>query len=242
MEEDRRIYGERAGLYDLIYHWLDYSGAAARLAEVLSAEGVPAGGRVLEAACGTGSYVRALAGRYRMTGFDVSEAMLALSREKNPDVPHFRADMANFTVDEPFDALLCLFSSIGYLHGEGALRSGLRCFARALRPGGVLVIEPWIARETFREGHVHLDTYASDDVKIARASHSSLRGELAVVDFHWVVARTGRGVEHFTESHHLWFCPRGTMTAALADAGFSARFRDEGLTPGRGLWVAKHDH
>ena len=53
--EDRSLYGSRADLYDLIYHFKDYAAEAARLRELL--EGVAAGAWITEAACGTGKYL-----------------------------------------------------------------------------------------------------------------------------------------------------------------------------------------
>lgn len=244
MPQAEKLYHERADLYDLIYAKLDYAGYAARLAEILEGEGVPKDARVLETACGTGSYLAALRDRYRMTGLDSSEAMLAVSRRKNPGVLHLLADMTDFQVTEPFDAALCLFSSIGYVRGEKALARAAGCFARALRPGGVLVIEPWISREVFRPGQSWLDTYSDEAIKIARASFSTARetpdGEVAAVDFEWVISRKGQGLDRFAERHELWFCPPGAMERALRDAGLTARFEPDGLIRDRGLWIARH--
>lgn len=250
LSSDEKLYGDRADLYDLIYTKIDYAANADRLAELLAAEGVADGAHVLEAACGTGSYVAALRDRYRMTGLDNAEAMLAISRRKNPGVPHVLADMADFRPEdlpggERFDAVLCLFSSFGYLHGEERVRAALRSFAGVLRPGGVAVVEPWIPRERFVVGHSHLQTCEDDAVKVARASYSTVRatagGEAAVVDFEWVISRTGIGLDRFTERHELWFCPPGVMETAFREAGMAPRFLEDGLLPGRGLWVARRD-
>lgn len=54
----------------------------------------------METACGTGSYLAAVRDRYRMTGLDNAEAMLAVSRKTNPGVPHVLADMAVFTPEQ----------------------------------------------------------------------------------------------------------------------------------------------
>lgn len=235
----RGMYAADAELYDRIYSSLGYTEKAARLVELLTAEGVPHSARVLEAACGTGAYLAPLSSTYRMTGFDLSEAMLAISRRRNPRVAHFRADMTGFDVDDPFDAMLCLFSSIGYVHGEERLARTFAGFARALRPGGILVIEPWLSQADYRVGYTHMDTYQDEELKVARVSFSGIRGDRAVVDFQWAVARTGEGVDAFRERHELWFCSSDVMERCLASAGFAARFEPEGLIPGRGLWIGR---
>jgi daunosaminyl-N,N-dimethyltransferase/N-dimethyltransferase len=231
------LYGDRAELYDLIYAWKDYAAEAERLVGVLGDLGVAPGARVLEAACGTGAFLGPLAGRYRVTGFDRSEAMLAIARRKLPDVPVFVGDLETFEVEEPHDAVLCLFSSIGYLSDDAALRRAALRFARALRPGGAVVIEPWIERDDFVDGMAHLQTYDGEDRKIARASVSSVRGEYAVVAFRWLVVGPGGPIESFDEIHELRFVPHRRIVEIFADAGIRLRSRAEGLLPNRGLLV-----
>jgi SAM-dependent methyltransferase len=233
------MYGDHAELYDLIYHHKDYDAEVARLVELLGEEGVGESSRLLDAACGTGEHLRRLANRFDVTGLDLSEAMLAIARGKVPDAPLLRDDLESFRVDHPFDAVLCLFSSIGYLVGEDRLRAASDSFAKAVRPGGVLIVEPWIAPEQFRPGHAFLDTYSSDDVKIARASYSVVRDDISVIQFRWIVTRAGRGIESFEESHETWLCSRDRMAAIFEDAGFETRFEPDGLMRERGLFVGR---
>jgi SAM-dependent methyltransferase len=233
------MYGERADLYDRIYHWKDYDAEVARIVEILAGEGVGPGARVLDTACGTGEHLRRLSGSFDVTGLDLSDEMIAIARRKAPGVPFLRADLADFLLDPPCDAVLCLFSSIGYLLGEERLRAAAASLAQATRPGGVLVVEPWISPETFRPGHVHLHTYDTDDLKIARAAHSVVRGDRSIVEFHWLVARTGEGVEHFVEEHECWLCPRERMGEILDAAGFEIRFEEDGLMKDRGLFLGR---
>jgi len=232
---DHGMYGERAGLYDLIYHHRDYAADAERLHDILLDEGVADGGRLLEAACGTGRYLAEFARWYRVAGLDASPEMLAIARERQPDADLIEADMAEFRADGPFDAVACLFSSIGYLRAEERLAGAARSFAAALRPGGVLLVQPWVFPEDWREGEPHLETYDSEDVKLCRASVARSEGSDAVLDFHWLVVRRDAGVEHFTETHRLRFWMREEMTGAFEAAGFEVRFEEEG----RGLFVGR---
>jgi daunosaminyl-N,N-dimethyltransferase/N-dimethyltransferase len=250
MTTDRKLFGEHAELYDLIYTKLDYDKNAARVADLLAAEGVADGARVLEAASGTGAYTARLAKRFRMSCLDISAELIAVSRKKNPDVPHVVADMAGFSLsdfdaDQPFDALVCLFGSVGYLLTPDRVHAAMRCFAHAVRPGGAVIVEPWLAPETFNPGFSWLDTYQDDDVKLARASYSSVReepqGKISVLDFEWVVTRTDVGLSTFSERHELWLCPREVMADALREAGLEARFEEDGLLPRRGIWIARKE-
>ena len=142
------LYDDRADLYDKIYAWKNYSAECDKLRGLLAREGIREGSRVLEAACGTGNYLTVLTSRYRVSGFDKSEAMLAIARRKLPLADLFAADMKTFEVAEPFDAVLCLFSSIGYLKTDDEIADAARAFARAVRPGGVIVVEPHASNPT----------------------------------------------------------------------------------------------
>ena len=123
------LYDDLAPYYDPIYAKKDYGRDAALLRDVLLAEGVGDGARVVEAACGTGSFLVPLSEWYEVAGYDLEESMLAIAREKLPDVPLWRADMCEHVLEEPANVLLCLFSSIGYAHPQERLRATIRSFA-----------------------------------------------------------------------------------------------------------------
>ena len=233
------LYGERAALYDAIYHWKDYPAEASRLADLLGAEGVPEGSRLLEAACGTGKHLAALAPRFAVAGYDGSEEMLGFARERLPAASLWRQDLRDPVPGGPYDALLCLFSSIGYLPDRAALGQALRAFAAALRPGGVAVIEPWIAPEDHHGDRTFLHTVDQPGFKVVRMARSTREGDMAWMDFTWLVGRDGSPVESFTERHGLWMCPRPVFAAELDAAGFDARFEADGLSRGRGLWIGR---
>jgi SAM-dependent methyltransferase len=100
---------------------------------------------VLDAPCGYGrhSLVLAEAG-YRVTGADRSPVLLAEARRRSGGAERplwVQADHRTLPFeDASFDAVLCLFSSLGY-RGEEGDRASLREFRRVLRPGGAVVLE-----------------------------------------------------------------------------------------------------
>ena len=104
--------------------------------------------RVLDAACGTGHHVVALAQRgFEAAGADLSAGMIALARQNaamaGRDIPFTLAGFGQLAdrVGGHFDALLCLGNSLPHVLTEGELEATLADFAAALRPGGLLVIQ-----------------------------------------------------------------------------------------------------
>src|SRR5689334_8434924 len=185
---DHVMFRERAELYDRIYHWKDYAAESARVRGLLAAAGVPDGARVVEAACGTGSYLVHLAKHYDVSGFDLHEGMLDVARAKVPGATFFQADMADFALDPPADAIVCLFSSIGYLEPSRDLPRAAACFHRALRPGGVALVEAWYPPEGFFPGTLTVQTWDGTTArppearKVVRTVVSMAEGRRSVFD------------------------------------------------------------
>jgi ubiquinone/menaquinone biosynthesis C-methylase UbiE len=113
--------------------------AAASLAEV------EPGAEILDCPCGFGRHAIPLAeAGYRVTALDRSESQLAEAKRRRGDEewPRFvRGDYRELPFeDAAFDAVLSLFSSLGYLGREGDV-GVLREFRRMLRPGRALIVE-----------------------------------------------------------------------------------------------------
>ncbi|MEL6338877.1 MAG: class I SAM-dependent methyltransferase [Myxococcota bacterium] len=235
MVED--LYSICAQYYDPIYHFKDYAAEANRLHSLLQGRGVKDGACILEVACGTGNYLVALREWYDVAGLDSSEAMLEIASAKLPDVSLGLDDMVRFEVDHPYDAILCLFSSIAHLRSEEALRNAAGRFAAATRPGGLVLVEPFVTSEVYQEGRPWIDTYRSDDLHLCRAVVSERAGEHAVLDFHWLVVPRGASVQHLRERQVLWMCPRPTMIRVFEDAGFECQWLAADLNRDRELLV-----
>jgi ubiquinone/menaquinone biosynthesis C-methylase UbiE len=107
--------------------------------------GCEAGANVLDAPCGYGRHSIPLArADYRIVGADRSEGLLAEARRRAGEggwQKWVRADHRDLPFEDgSFDAVLNLFSSLGY-RGEAGDRQTLAQFLRVLRPGGSLVVE-----------------------------------------------------------------------------------------------------
>lgn len=235
------LYDEHAAWYDLCYSFKDYDAETAQLRGILDQEGVPRGARTLEAACGTGGFLGPLSADYAIDGFDLSPQLLEIAAAKQPGARLWAADLRDFEVDTPYELILCLFSSIGYLIGAAETQKAFRAFHRALAPGGLLVVEPWLDPDDAISPHHSFDVARNEELSLARAAHSHSVDDVTVVRFDWLAA-TADGFEEMTEEHRLWLCPRDEMRALLEAAGFDVTWRADGLSshgPSRGLFLAK---
>lgn len=101
----------------------------------------PKGKKLLELACGTGAILKALSGKYEVSGLDVSRGMLAKAGKKLPKAKFYLQNMAGFRVDEKYDVILCLFDSINHLL---TFKEWEQVFSRAekhLNGGGVFIFD-----------------------------------------------------------------------------------------------------
>jgi trans-aconitate 2-methyltransferase len=96
------------------------------------------GERILDLGCGTGHLTSQIAaGGAEVVGLDSSPSMVAQARQNFPKIRFQLADARNFRVDAPYDAI---FSNAA-LHWVREAAEAVESMARALKPGGRLVLE-----------------------------------------------------------------------------------------------------
>jgi SAM-dependent methyltransferase len=228
------MFSRSADLYDAVYSFKDYAQEAERVHEVIE-ERRPGARTLLDVACGTGKHLEQLRRWYDVTGVDLDPNLLAVAQERLPDVPLHEGDMRSFDLARRFDAVTCLFSSIGYAGDEDGLRAAIAAMAAHLEPGGVLVLEPWLEPGEWIEGRPHVVVVDEPDLKIARMNVSTQEGRLAIMHFHYLVG-TPEGVRYFDERHEAALFTDEEYRAAFAAAGLEVEHDAEGLI-GRGLYV-----
>lgn len=229
------MFTKSARFYDAVYAFKDYGAEAERVREVIEQRRRSRGDALLDVACGTGKHLASLSRHYAVEGLDLDPAMLEIARTRLPGVRFHQGDMTSFDLGRQFDAVICLFSSIGYAGTPERLRQALATFARHTAPGGVVVVEPWLAPEAFTPGHVHARFVDEADLKIARMNVSAVEGRVAVIEFHYLVG-TPEGIEHFAERHDLTLFTHQEYVDAFRAEGLEVEHDPEGIA-GRGLYV-----
>jgi SAM-dependent methyltransferase len=100
--------------------------------------------RILDLPCGYGRHASLLARRgFHVVGVDLSRPMLAEARRRFREGPHLsfrRGDMRRLAYRAEFDAVINLYTSFGYFTPAQNV-AVLRGMARALRPGGRLLLD-----------------------------------------------------------------------------------------------------
>ncbi len=230
-------FHELAKYYDAINDWKDYEGESARL-ETLARRFGPAGRTTwLDVACGTGRHLEFLSREHSTVGVDDSREMLRVARRRLPRVRFVLGDMRTFRLNRRFDVVSCLFSAIGHLGTRSDVQRTFANFADHLNPGGVAIVEPWIAPSAFRPRSIHLRTCESPTVTIVRLASSSRRGNRSTIRYHFLIGKPGRKIRQYAETDVGLLLSREELLRLMGRAGLKPRFLARGLTRGRGLLV-----
>jgi SAM-dependent methyltransferase len=210
--------GAFARTYDACYADKDYGGESAWIVgECVRVSGsLPR--RLLDVACGTGRHAEAFgAAGIDVIGIDRSEDMLAIARRRLPRTRLVRGDMttlASLVREASVDAAVCLFDSLGYAGTPCGVAATLSGMARAIRPGGIAVVEVWnadamAAFEPYRERRL-----GTGEVRVSQTTIDTSRRR-AVVD--WTLHRPGFPDCH--ERHENQFFDADELRRLMADAG-----------------------
>jgi len=233
------VYARSADAYDLVYDGIgkDYAAEAAEVAALVR-DRCPSARTLLDVACGTGAHLLHLRDAFAVEGVELSAHMAARAWTRLPGVPIHQGDMRLFDLGRRFDAVTCLFSSIGYTRTPEDLHRALTAMAAHLEPGGVLVVDAWITPDDWTDGHLDAVAVTEATRAVARTSRSYRMGRTSVVDMTWVVTTTA-GTDTFAERHELGLFTGDETRSSLEGAGLVDVVELAGAVHGqRSRWVA----
>jgi ubiquinone/menaquinone biosynthesis C-methylase UbiE len=231
------MYTRSVQFYDAIHHFKDYSAASGQLQNLLQRQHSTAK-TLLDVACGTGKHLEYLRNYYQVEGIDVNPDMLKIARQRCPEVPFHPASMVDFCLESNFDVITCLFSSIAYVKTRENLEKTLYSMVHHLRPGGVVVIEPFFSPKNYWTGTVTANFVDEPDLKIAWMYISNPpQDRVAVLDIHYLVG-TPDSVDRFEERHELGLFTHEEYLKAFRGAGLEVTYDSKGLF-GRGMYLGK---
>jgi SAM-dependent methyltransferase len=232
------VFSLSAKYYDVIYAaFKDYAAEAAQVTTMLRRVN-PQCRTVLDVGCGTGEHARLLATEgFLVDGIDIEPAFVAIASRKHPAGRFVVADMSDFRLPERYDAVLCLFSSIGYLRTLDRVTRALVCFREHLAPDGVALVEPWLTPGVLDPAKRFTHTGEAQGVRVSRHSRVEIQGTLSRLLFDYEIEDHGV-VRRLSEIHELGLFTTEEMMQAFRDARLDVQHDPEGLT-GRGLFIAR---
>jgi SAM-dependent methyltransferase len=217
--------GLHARYYDLVYGDKPYDEEArfvlARLEGVLGRRP----NTLLDLACGTGRHaVEFVELGIDVTGVDVNPELIERARDRLPGAEFVVQNMAELDLGEArFDAVTCLFDSIGYPQDNEHVLATLAGARRHLVDSGAITLEFLHAPAMLlNAAPVRVKRWSTDDGReLIRISETRLDVERSVMDvsYELVELRADGSYEHSRERQANRFFSVPEMGALLGSAG-----------------------
>lgn len=230
------MWNELAKYYDIMYSWKSYRDEAEKIVSLVREHKKSPGRDLLDVGCGTGEHIKYLQRHFRVVGTDASDCMLDIARRKFPALAFLRQDMVSLQVRRRFDVIVCLFAAIAYTRTYANLKRTMMRFSEHLVEGGVVIIDPFVHPSLFKPQHFDGLYVDRPDVKLCRLVRSSLRGTIATLDCHFLLA-TKDGIKSYHDIHRVGCFFPERFLAIMKECGLHSQYLINGLMPDRGLYI-----
>ena len=184
---------------------------------------------VLDLGSGGGGVAVHLKDRLALTLVDLSDEMLAVSRQLNPECEHIRGDMRTIRLGRTFDAVL-VHDAIDYMTTEDDLRQVIETAFVHCRPGGLAAFVPDHVADAFQPIS---GGGGGSDASGRQASFTEWTWDPDPADdwiqaeYEFVLRDADATVQVVRETHRLGAFSRATWLRLLA-ARLRRRFRGNG--------------
>jgi len=223
-------YQAIARIYDKMMLHVEYDHWAAFLTALFDREINPPR-RIIELGCGSGVMAEKLSRcGYQITGYDRSQAMIAVARGKIKDdnLRFETATFADFPTEEKFDAAICLYDSINYILDYGELIKFLARVKEVITPGGIFIFDICTRWNSFINFRGFFDDGEIDGWYYQRRSDYSSKTHIHTNDF--VVYPRFEPSRQQREHHEQFIYSAGQIQSAIKKAGWKLEAKFDDIT------------
>lgn len=215
-----QLYGDLSTWYRLLTPKEEYEDEA-EMYRAIFARAVPGASTLLELGAGAGHNAFHLKAHYECTLTDLSEPMLALSRDLNPDCEHALGDMRTLRLDRVFDLVL-IHDAVMYMRTRSDLRAAVETALSHLRPGGAALFVPDYVKETFVGGRqvFERDEPGRSMVCVEWDWDPDPEDDTFIGDYVFVLQEGGGEVRVVRDRHEVSCFPRRVWMDTLRAVGF----------------------
>jgi len=174
---------------------------------------------LLHLGCGAGGNDYIFKRYYQVTGVDISEKMLEIARDLNPEAVYHLGDMRTIELGKCFDAVTAP-ESIDYMITENELYSALKTAQKHLKPGGLFLVVANVAERFSQNNFVYAGS--RDDIEVTLFENNyipSYHRTTYEATLIYLIRRQGK-LEIFTDRHILGLFKLETWLELLKKAGF----------------------
>lgn len=185
--------------YAALYSDRDVEDATGMALPIMRLGGLTGGQTLLDLGCGRGRHAEVFAkAGLRVTGLDLSGACIEAARARVPSARFEVFDFREPYVQGGFDAVVCLFNSLGYTGDRTDDGAAIGCAAQALRPGGLFVLD------LLNGEHARLNLVPREE-RTVEGMHFTIEKQVAGTDLVKTITVEAEGAVHrFEERVHGW--------------------------------------
>lgn len=231
------LYKRFAKYYHLLHPPKDYQEEVRRLTALIKQHLRSDGKDLLDVACGTGDHLSYFKKAFLCTGIDINASMISVARKKVKGVTFRKGDMTNFSLSKKFNVITCLGASINYVKTRANLQRTVNNFARHLKPGGVLIIEPYWPKSKLKKERIHMNCYDRKNIKVFRITMAKIKDNILTREKYTVIAEKGKDVRQFSDKRTSGLFEKDEMLNTMKKAGFKVKFLAKGFEEGWGLYI-----
>src|SRR5688572_11928375 len=218
-----KLYTELASSWPVFSTPVDYAEEAAIYQRELENASERPLRTLLELGSGGGNNASYLKKRFEMTLVDLSDGMLEVSRELNPECEHIQGDMRSARLGREFDGVF-VHDAVCYMTTEADLRAAIETAFIHCAPGGAVLFAPDHVRENFSTSSSHggEDGDAESVRYLEWTWDPDPRDTMYVVDYA-IMLRSRDGSVRVEHDHHVeGLFSRDDWLRFLTEAGFDA--------------------
>lgn len=221
-------YGRMAELYDRFMADMPYHEMGSFITQVINKFGSGNIQQLVDIGCGTGTITLLLAAEgYQVTGMDISEAMLAIARQKSlhtrlaGTVCWVQQDMRQWAVPEAVDVIVSCCDSVNYITSADDIIQFFKITAQNLRVGGLFFFDVLSVRQFVQYAATQPFAYDADDIAyIWFANYDEQKKEIEHQLTLFIREAKGYLFERIDEIHIQRAYEPAWLAAQLQAAGF----------------------
>jgi len=174
---------------------------------------------LLHLGCGAGGNDYTFKKAFKVTGVDISEHMLSIARQLNPDVAYRHGDMRTIELRTYFDAV-AIPDSIGYMTTIKDLRSALVTSYWHLKPNGTLLIVAYIAEHFHENNFIYTGCKENVEITVFENNHiPDPTQNIYEATIIYLIRKYGK-LEIYPDCHQIGIFSLDTWLNLLKKAGF----------------------
>ena len=214
-----RAYSDLAWTEQIIAPPDEYTEETELLVNAIKEHSVNEVKTLLHLGCGAGGNDYIFKRNHNVTGVDISEKMLEIARDLNPEAVYHHGDMRSIELDYFFDAVVGP-ESIDYMRTENDLYSAMMTAQKHLKPGGVFLVVANIVERFSRNNFVY--TGSLEDIEITLFENNyipSYPGTTYEATLVYLIRRKDK-LQIYSDHHILGLFKLETWLDLLKTAGF----------------------